>query len=236
MNNTKKQLKDYESFLSNVRLENYRIKYQPIKIVEMDMPKNIQALDILYRIYWEEKSFLPYDDFYTLYEKEYSVPLEEFRTKIQMCKNCFYLGLPARIYRTWASIITQIQAGYLAQDVFKNSIVNMNAELDRKGADFQVIYKNNILNFQVKKESFSREVRQAKISKKKIEGEFINLFYNVPTRQIFENPKKKDGNYRKPYLDFQNNKTLKRLNNGFVIFTEKVFEDNQLCSSLLKSK
>jgi hypothetical protein len=100
------------------------------------------------------------------------VLLEIFRNKIQMCEICFYKGLPARIYRTWASIITQIHAGYVAENVFGAGTVSMSEELDHKGADFQVEYKNKILNYQVKKKSFSRERRVAKISKNVIAGEF----------------------------------------------------------------
>lgn len=226
-------LRKYEKFLASVNLEKYRYQYQPIKIVEMDMPKDIQALDIIYRIYWEEKKFILFEPFFKSYLAEYSDNLEVFRKKTQMCETCFYLGLPARIYRTWASIITQIQAGYLAESIFGNGTVSMNSELDRKGADFQLNFKRKILNFQVKKESQSREVRKEKISKNPIEGKFINLFYNVPTREVFENPKKRNGEFRKPYLEFLKNKTLKRLNNGFIIFSPEVFIDDPVCKKLL---
>ncbi len=60
-----------------------------------------------------------------------------------MCEKCFYKGLPARIYRTWASIITQIHAGYVAESVFGKNTVTMSCEFDHKGADFQVRYKKN---------------------------------------------------------------------------------------------
>lgn len=226
-------LEKYEKFLASVNLDKYRHKYQPIKIVEMDMPKDIQALDIIYKIYWEEKRFILFEPFFKNYLAEYTDNLEVFRKKTQMCKTCFYLGLPARIYRTWASIITQIQAGYLAESIFGKGTVSMNSELDRKGADFQLNFKSKILNFQVKKESQSREVRKEKVSKNTIEGKFINLVYNVPTREVFENPKKRDGEFRKPYLDFLKNKTLKRLSNGFIVFTPEVFIHNPDCKKLL---
>jgi len=148
-------LKDYEKFLQSIDLDKYRYRYLDIKIVEMDLPKQVQALDIIYKVYWDDKKYLNYDKFYKKYLKEYGSELELFRKKIRMCKNCFHLGLPARIYRTWASLITQIQAGYLAETVFGVSTVSMSSELDRNGADFQVLYKNAILNFQVKKESMS---------------------------------------------------------------------------------
>lgn len=214
----------FEKFLQSVDLIVYREKYKPIKLVEMDLPKEIQAIAMLYQVYWDQKKFLNYDDFYNEYLKKYKAEIESFRQKITMCKDCFYRGLPARIYRTWASIITQIHAGYVAESVFGDGTVAMSAELDYQGADFQVVYKNKTLNYQVKKATFSREVRQEKKSKNQIKGEFIDIKYEVPSDDYFKNPKKKDGEYKLPYLRFIENKELKRFPNGFVVFTPFPFE------------
>jgi len=115
--------------------------YRPIKIVEMDLPKEIQAISMLYNVYWDQKKFLSFEDFYHEYLKTNQEDIEEFRQKITICRDCFYRGLPARIYRTWASIITQIHAGYVAESVFGSKTVAMSSILDRQGADFQVTYK-----------------------------------------------------------------------------------------------
>ena len=48
----------FEEFLKSINLGSYREKYRPIKIVEMDLPKNIQAIAILYEIYWDKKLFI----------------------------------------------------------------------------------------------------------------------------------------------------------------------------------
>ena len=133
--------------------------------------------------------------------------MENFRKKIRMCDKCFYLGLPARIYRTWASLITQIHGGYVAESVFGYGSVHMSEELDHSGADFQVRYKDKILNYQVKKETMSREVRTAKKSKTKIDGDFIDIKYNVPSGDYFDNPKKLNGEFKTPYLRFIEDKT-----------------------------
>ncbi len=217
-------VKNFEEFLESINLNNYRKKYKPIKIVEMDMPKEIQAIELLYKVYWDEKEFLDFDRFCKRYLNNYKEKIEKFREKITMCETCFYKGLPARIYRTWASIITQIHAGYVAEFIFGENTVKMSAELDHRGADFQVNYKNKILNYQVKKKSFSREVRKAKETKNKIEGEFIDIKYEVPSEDYFTNPKKLNGEYKLPYLRFIQNKELKRLPNGFVVFTPFIFE------------
>jgi len=113
-----------------------------------------------------------------------------------MCENCFYLELPARIYRTWASLITQIHGGYVAESVFVIGNINMSEELDHAGADFQVKYKGKVINYQVKKESMSREVRKEKKTNVKIDGEFIDIKYNVPSSDYFDNPKKKNGEFK----------------------------------------
>jgi len=217
----------FEKFLASVDLQGYRNQYRPIKLVEMDLPKEIQAIDLLYKVYWEEKNLFNFEDFYKRYSEQYKLDIEKFRKKITMCDDCFYRGLPARIYRTWASIITQIHAGYVAETVFGRGSVAMSAQLDHQGADFQVTYKNNVLNIQVKKNSFSREVRRAKETKNKIKGTFVDIFYEVPSGDYFENPKKLDGSFKLPYLRFVNNKALKRLHNGFVIFTKKSFEEKK---------
>jgi hypothetical protein len=220
-------LKKLETFLEGVDLQHYREIYRPIKLVEMDLPKNIQALEYLYKIYWDEKRFIGFEEFYKEYLGGHKVELEDFRTKITMCDDCFYRGLPARIYRTWASIVTQIHAGYVAEYVFGKDTVSMSEDLDHQGIDFKVIYRSVILNYQVKKETHSREVRREKKSTKIIEGEFVNILYLVPSAEYFNNPKRKNGEFRKPYLDFMNNKDLKRLNNGFVVFTPHTFEERK---------
>ncbi len=217
----------FEQFLKSINLSAYRDKYRLIKIVEMDLPKEIQAISLLYKTYWNKKEFLNYEDFYKEYLRIYKKDIENFRKKITMCKNCFYRGLPARIYRTWASIITQIHAGYVAESVFGKNNVSMSAELDHQGADFQVNYRGKILNYQVKKATFSREVRTEKKSKNKIKGQFIDIKYEVPSEDYFKNPKKRDGKYKLPYLRFIQNKELKRLPNGFVVFTPCAFENKK---------
>lgn len=218
-------LKKIENFLRSINLNIYRKQYKSIKIVEMDLPKEIQAISLLYKVYWDERRFLKYEEFYSEYFKKYHKKIMAFQRKTGMCLKCFKKGLPARIYRTWASIITQIHAGYVAESVFGKNTTAMSSDLDHQGADFQVKYKNKILNYQVKKESFGREVRQEKPkSKTPLDGEFINLKYEVPSEDYFEKPKKLNGEYKLPYKRFIENKNLKRLPNGFVIFTPNSFK------------
>lgn len=225
-------LKAFTDFLEKVPLERYRKKYQPVKLVEMDLPRDVQAIKSLYSVYWEKKDFIRFPAFYKRYEKSQKREIEDFRKKITMCSDCFYRGLPARTYRTWASLITQIHAGYVAESVFGKGKVQMSAELDHKGADFQVRYKESTLNYQVKKRSFSREVRTAKKTKRKIDGDFIDILYHVPNFEKIKTPMRKDGKgYYKEYKDFKkeflDTKLLKVLDNGFVVFTKTHFQNKK---------
>lgn len=135
-----------DKFLQSVDLKSYRDKYRSIKIVEMDMPKDVQAIRMLYKVYWDQKKFLSFEDFYQEYLKAQKTEIESFRQKTTMCKDCFYRGLPARIYRTWASIITQIHAGYVAESVFGPETIKMLEKLDHQDTDIQVHYKGYIFN------------------------------------------------------------------------------------------
>lgn len=222
----------FEKFLESVNLNAYREKYLPIKIVEMDLDKNIQAISLLYKIYWDRKKFLDFKDFYKEYLNTYKADLENFRKKITMCEDCFYRGLPARIYRTWASIITQIHAGYVAESVFGEGSVSMSAELDHQGADFRVNYRGKILNYQVKKTSFSREVRQEKKIKNKAGEKIVPINYEVINYDRIKNPYKKNGRgFYKDYKTFKekflDTGYLKILKNGFVVFTHNIFENKK---------
>lgn len=148
-----------------------------------------------------------------------------------MCKTCFYKGLPARIYRTWASIITQIHAGYVAESVFGEGTVEMSSELDHQGADFRVTYKEKKLNYQVKKETFSREVRAEKKTRKQLHGKFIRIVYKVPNFDMILDPHKKKGGFKKAFSEFKRDwldtEKIKVLDNGFIVFKPKIFEEEK---------
>jgi hypothetical protein len=217
----------FENFLESVNLRSYRKKYSRIKIVEMDLPKNIQAIELLYGVYWEERGFLSYVDFYRRYLKEKKEALEKFRKEVTMCKDCFYRGLEARIYRTWAGLITQIHAGYVAESVFGDGSVSMSAKLDSQGADIRVEYKKHFLNYQVKKTSHSGVKSGRPLPRKgKLKGEPIDIKYEVPVS--LSDPKTKKGEFRKPYLRFLKDKRTKALSNGFVVFTKLTFEPKKV--------
>ena len=134
--------KQFESFLESIDLESFRDTYAPVKIVEMDLPRNIWVLEQMYKTYWEERRHVGYQDFYQSYLEQKRDELEIFRTKIQMCDNCFYLGLPARLYRTWTALLTQIHAGFVAEKITGVDQVQMSEKLDSAGVDMRIFYKD----------------------------------------------------------------------------------------------
>ncbi len=215
-------IEEFDKFLQTVPLKDYRKKYSRIKIVEMDLPKDIQAIELLYKVYWDEKKFISFDDFYKRYLQEKNELLEKFRNKTTMCKDCFVRGIEARTYRTWAGLITQIHGGYVAESVFGEGTVSMSRELDSLGADIRVNYKNHILNYQVKKTSFSGVMSRVPLPrKKKNSGEDIDIKYEVPT--CLSDPKTKKGEFRVPYLRFLEDRRTAAFGNGFVVFTSETF-------------
>lgn len=216
-------LQEFTEFLKTVDLKGYRKEYAPIKIVEMDLPKDIQAIVLLYEVYWIEKDFISFKDFYNRYFAEKKELLESFRIKTTMCDDCFSRGIEARIYRTWAGLVTQIHAGYVAESVFGEGSVDMSRKLDSMGADIRVKYKERFLNYQVKKTSYSGVVSNRPLSRtKKLEGKNIDILYEVPS--CLTDPRTTKGEFRVPYLRFLNDKRTIAFDNGFVVFTKETFE------------
>ena len=129
-------------------------------------------------------------------------------------------------YRTWAGLIAQIHAGYVAEAVFGKGAVSMSAKLDSQGADIRVEYKEHFLNYQVKKTSHSGVMSRRPLPRKsKLNGESIDIKYEVPT--CLSDPKTKKGKFRKPYLKFLEDKRRKPFKNGFVVFTPYAFEQKK---------
>lgn len=230
INHTRFTLQQFSDFVSDIPLYEYRQRYVPIKIVEMDLPREIQALKTIYEQYWENKNNLAkpliFDEYYKIYLEDTEGKRQEFRDKSGFGNNCscFDKGLEARIYRTWASLITQIHAGYVAKYVFGSGTVQMSPELDHQGIDFLVTRNNKQLKIQVKKVSHRLESR----IKRKLEKDIHIIEYSVPTGERYYKIGKNKGNIKPQFLVFEefdpNNGFLRRYDNGFVAFTPKVFE------------
>lgn len=237
-------LDQFENFLKGVDLNSYRQRFSKIKTVEMDLPKNIQALKTIYEQYWDNKDSLEnpldFDEYYELYWKTNEKDIEDFWNNSGYGKtcDCFRNGLKARIYRTWASLITQIQGGYVAETVFGEGSVQMSSELDHKNIDIQIVNPKNTkeikLKIQIKKETHRPEI--ARMHKNVAnENGVVDVYYIVPTPENYANPKYKvngknfkAGDYKPFVKDFikwnPEAGTMDRLDNGFIIFTKHAFE------------
>ena len=237
-------LQQFETFLKNVDLNSYRQRFSKIKTVEMDLPKNIQALKTIYEQYWDNKDSLKepldFDEYYELYWNTHKNDIEAFWNNSGYGKDCecFKNGLKARIYRTWASLITQIQGGYVAETVFGKNSVQMSPELDRQNIDIQIVNPDNPeevkLKIQIKKETHRPEIVRMHKNVANENGT-VDVYYIVPTPENYENPKYKvngknfkAGDYKPFVKDFikwnPKTGTMDRLENGFIIFTKKAFE------------
>lgn len=217
----------FNQFLAAVDLAAYHERYARIKLVELDLPREVQSIRHLYREYWNRRRGFPsFDRFYKIYRGELSAEIEAFRDQAQFSEETFERGLPARTYRTWASLLTQIQGGYAAERIYGEGNVEMSADLDYRGIDMRFrVAAEEFINVQIKKESLSREVRQAKPIRKR-GVEIVLVTYEVPGCD----PKTKTGKDCKPFLRWQEEWSgrLKRLKNGFIIFRPEMFAPENL--------
>ena len=210
----------FEEFLGTLDMDEYRARFRNILIVELNLPREVQIIGHLYRHYWEKRNSWPdYDEFYRLYSRDKAEVLSRFREKTKFSEESFNTGLPARMYRTWSPILTQIQCGYLAEDVFGEGSVEMSEELDRGGVDIRVTKDGKTIDFQVKKMSWAG-VRGARPSGS---GEEIHdLTYELPPPSQYT----LKGAERVPYTRWKNTYQgkLDVLENGFVVFREGIFD------------
>ncbi len=240
---TRFTLKQFESFLKRVDLNKYRTLYSKIKTVEMDLPPRIQALKTIYEQYWDNKDSLneplSFDDYYEIYWDTHKNDINEFWNSTGFGKDCdcFKKGLKARIYRTWASLITQIQGGYVAETVFGGpGSVLMSPELDHQNIDMLIIdpiTKKERLKIQIKKETHRPEI--ARMHKNVFnQNGAVDVYYIVPRPNDYENPRyKRNGrgysarDYKPFVKDFvkwnPETGSMDRLDNGFIIFTKNAF-------------
>lgn len=234
-------LEEFTNFLSDIDLTAFRERYALTKILERDLPRNIQALNTIYAEYWNNvanrKHPLSFEEYYdNVYYRTLRNDIEYFwheHSGFGTNCDCFKRGLRARIYRTWASLITQIHGGYVAESVFGNGCVQMSADLDHSGIDFLITTNGHEIKIQVKKETARREIARMDDGRSK-NTDIVYITYNVPPKSDFDAPKYKVGakkgllrNSLHNFVEFNKNGTLKRLPNGFVVFTENAFKHLQ---------
>ncbi|MCB5245471.1 MAG: TaqI family restriction endonuclease [Candidatus Cloacimonadaceae bacterium] len=230
-------LEKYRSFLETIPLDKYREELKGIKWVEQDLPRQLLPLASIFKYYWEERQFKNFDNWFDIFwleinNNENSKEVLKAFMKYYFDKDdngWFKKGFRARMYRTWISVLTQLDFCYAFEYQCtlnkKNLYLECNADLDAKGIDARV---GNI-EFQVEKISQRKEARSA--SKRKT---LIKIPYAVFNVAEFE---RKIGSPRvneKNKIGYQNSlkafyKYFIRLNNGFIVFSDnylKIIIDN----------
>ena len=179
MKNPITSLGEYHKFLESIPLDKYREELKDIKLVEQDLPKEILPLASIFRYYWEEISFLNFDEWFENFWKEINTNPEGIEALMRFKKyyfdknndGWFKKGFRARMYRTWVSVLTQLDFCYMFEYVCnkegKNLQLECNAELDIKGIDAKV----NDIRFQIAKISQRKEAR--------ISGEKSGSYYSL---------------------------------------------------------
>jgi len=223
--NPERELAEFREFLESIPLARYREETKDVKWVEQDLPKEILPQDSIFRYYWEERRFLNFDDWFEEFWKEINARPES-KKALQGFKKYFFdktgngwfkKGFRARMYRTWVSVLTQLDFCYVFESVCSEKKLELklecNAILDTKyGIDVKV----NEIPFQIAKISQRKEARTAGGKKR-----LITIPYAVFDLETFQKRsesqrvKDKDG-YRKAIESF--NKYFLRLANGFIVF------------------
>lgn len=230
----KTDLERFEDFLAGIDLESYRSQYRRIKIVELDMPRNVQALAAMYAEYWQRRGNWPdYHAFYETYADGLAAELEAWRIDAQFSSETFYRGLPARIYRTWASLLTQIQGAYVAETIYGAGNVSMSVNEDLRGKDMVIdLGAPGTLPVQIKKRSERAEAQRSPTGRGRNHRRYILVEYAVPSAA----PLTKAGRPSKPYTDWQKEwgDRLKRLDNGFIVFRPPMFRLDNLLQGVVE--
>lgn len=223
-----KDLQRFRKFLGSIPLDKYREELKDVKWVEQDLPKEILPLASIFRYYWEERNFLNFEDWFESFWKEINTDtksreaLEKFKRYYFNKKldenDWFKKGFRARMYRTWVSVLTQLDFCYLFEYICakenKKLTLECSAELDVKGIDARV----NDIEFQVAKITQRKEARSA--SRKKTLITIPYAVFNVEKfERLIKSPRVKDKTgYQKSLQAFR--KYFIQLENGFVVFHE----------------
>lgn len=219
-------LKKYHKFLETIPLGKYREELKDIKWVEQDLPMEILPLASIFKYYWEERRFLSFDEWFEIFWKELNTnpqskeALKRFK-KYYFDKNndgWFKKGFKARMYRTWISVLTQLDFCYMFEYVSakegKNLQLKCNADLDARGIDARVMD----IDFQVAKISHRKEARTAGGKKRVVTIPYAVFNIEELERRCYSPRVKDRSEYQKTLSSFR--KYFAQLQNGFIVFKE----------------
>ena len=219
----------FERFLEGIPIGKYREELTPVKTVEQDLKipgHDLNPLPLIYRLYWENQGDFPdFEKFFETYWKEHLSGIDEFIGKYFWgCSRDFVrLGFKARLYRTWAPVLTQFHFAYLWKEVCKSSL-EASAEMDRAGTDFRIYHpKARTVDISFKKISRRREASERRFPVSQVESKTVELVYTLESFKDKEDFLKKMGRAKSKTsrLEYCIAFHLQRnLKNGFVVFRE----------------
>ena len=243
MKNPLEDLKKYRYFLETIPLDEYRKKLKDIKWMEQDLVPQLFPLKSIYTNYWEGADFLSFEDWFDKFwnELQQNQPqkIKDLKELVRAHRkfyedkvnnnlnNKVFLGFKARMYRTWISVLTQLDFCYMFEHICakegKDLQLESNAELDAQGIDARI----NDIGFQIAKISQRKEA--AKILRKKKVVLIPYVVWDIDElKQKLQNPKTRIKSiYQKMINSFE--KYFVRLENGFIVFREgylKIIIDN----------
>jgi len=208
------QLDSFVTFLKTLEKDNDLFR---VKTVEMDLKGTLNPTNVLDELFFKEQKWVNFQEFYLYYVQKFSQELiAQFHpTNIEN----FRLGLKARLYRTQFGFLTEYQAFLLAQDIFGKENVIRDINLDKKGVDFQITYKEKKYNIHIfvdtSRSWFYRNFKSETKHVEDVEGIHVNLPYALETGRF---------------------NSLEYLPNGFGIYTKEYFMylKNEIDSENLK--
>ncbi len=227
-------LEKYRKFLQGIPLSTYREKFKDIKWVEQDLVPALYPLTSIYKNYRETQRFLDFeewfDEFWSGINASQRQKLADLKDLVRAHRkfyedkingdsdNKVFLGFKARMYRTWVSVLTQLDFCYLFKSICakkgKDLQVECNAELDSKGIDAKI---NNI-GFQIAKISQRKEALKI-VRKSRVVTIPYAVFDLEEFRRLSQSSRVKDkSGYQKALTSFE--KYFIQLKNGFVVFKE----------------
>jgi hypothetical protein len=129
------------------------------------------------------------------------------------------------MYRTWISVLTQLDFCYVFEYVCAIKGINLqlecSAELDEKGIDARV----NDIGFQVAKISQRKEARSGGTKKTIITIPYPVFNIEEIKRKIISNRVKEENKIRYQKILEAFNRYFIQLKNGFIVFGEKYIEE-----------
>jgi hypothetical protein len=229
---------DFRAFLKTIDLDKYRKVFKDKKYVEQDLPDDVvrEMLKSMYEHYWIKRKFLSFDDWFNDVWNRV-INLEGFKNflwyyfhmrlgKDKEWDEWFKEGFKARLYRTWAALLTQFDFSYTFACVLEEENVKVpisaSPELNIKGIDIRLNRREGHIDFQVYKVSERKEARG------KTRSGVISIPYPVISRaeliRKIKSPRiKKKEAYETMLRIFD--KYYEELENGFIVFKKELAKE-----------